>query len=466
MKLLLLVNETEGEAAGASCVGHQLCQKGYEVSYIAMSKESCTYLRRKGHHCDHIDELASGIPQPKFEKDTIFQLYNKYGVTSLRDLYLPEMAYLFHERETARLVGKFRSKVLSYLIALERYFDDAGVSCVVQNQGAEIMRRAAYFVAKARGIPTVFVGWAPLPARVALYTNELGFWEDLRSIDEPTLASVRDEARKALDFLRTKRQPMISNFSIPNDNLFKKTTRLCRKYYFVEKRSCDYVPNPWKAARLAFRKRIRKAAARVFYTQFDPSIPYAFLPLHMPIDSQITVRAPQFLEQEYVVSLIARSLPDGMTLYVKEHPAAKGYTSLGMLRSIAHSHENVRLIDPNINTHDIIASAKLIVVINSTVGWEALLYGKPVVVLGNAFYRGWGVTFDVVDLFDLRRIIVESLKSVTPMNKVEKFLHTAYAASYPGAAIGRGLERETATSLHIKIQKIVRGEAIVQGDVI
>lgn len=456
MKLLLLVRETEREAASASRIGHMLREKGYDVSYIAMGRESHAYLRKEGHHCDHIDELSSRIPQMKFDEETILQLRHRYGLTSLRDLYLPEMAYLFHERETTKLAERFRNKALAYIAAFEKYFTDNNISCVVQNQGAEIMRRTAYLVAKAHGIPCIFVGWAPFPGRVALYTNELGLWEDLQTVDESTLLSVRDEAQKALDYLRNKRPVLISDFSIPNDNIFKKAVRLCRRYYLVERRSCDYVPSPWKAARLAFRKRVRRITARALYTEYDPSVPHVFLPLHMPIDSQITVRAPQFSEQGYVVGLVARSLPDGMTLYVKEHPAAKGYTSLGILWSILRSHENVRLIDPDINAHDIIANAKLVVVINSTVGWEALLYGKPVVVLGNVFYRGWGVTFDVVDLFDLRKVIVEALESQIPMEKVERFLHMTYAASYPGAAIGRGLEQELVSSLIIKIQKVLR----------
>ena len=53
---------------------------------------------------------------------------------------------------------------------------------------------------------------------------------------------------------------------------------------------------------------------------------------------------------------------------------------------------NVRLVAPHTSSHELIRRAEAIAVISSTVGLEALLYGKPVLTLGQPFYSGYGVT--------------------------------------------------------------------------
>ncbi|GAI05349.1 unnamed protein product, partial [marine sediment metagenome] len=114
----------------------------------------------------------------------------------------------------------------------------------------------------------------------------------------------------------------------------------------------------------------------------------------MPYDAQITLRAPHFQEQHKAVTLCAQSIPEGYTLYVKEHPHAKGAIPLGWLERMVSS-PNVKLVDPDINAHKMIANSQCIITINSDVGWEALLHYKPVVVLANPFYGHLGLTFDV-----------------------------------------------------------------------
>jgi capsule polysaccharide export protein KpsC/LpsZ len=49
----------------------------------------------------------------------------------------------------------------------------------------------------------------------------------------------------------------------------------------------------------------------------------------------------------------------------------------------------------------LIPHAKAIVAINSSVGYEAILYKKPVIAMGRSFYRGQDVTIDVGSLYEL-----------------------------------------------------------------
>ena len=66
---------------------------------------------------------------------------------------------------------------------------------------------------------------------------------------------------------------------------------------------------------------------------------------------------------------------------------------------------NVKIVAPLLNAHDLIEKAKIICVINSTVGYEALMHEKPVITFGESFYSGKGVTLDVRNLYDLPGIL-------------------------------------------------------------
>ena len=48
---------------------------------------------------------------------------------------------------------------------------------------------------------------------------------------------------------------------------------------------------------------------------------------------------------------------------------------------------NVKIIDPNINGKIIVSNSKGVITVNGTTGWEAMLLKKPVLLIGDAFYR-------------------------------------------------------------------------------
>ena len=116
---------------------------------------------------------------------------------------------------------------------------------------------------------------------------------------------------------------------------------------------------------------------------------------------------------------------------VKEHPNVLGTFSLSMLRRIKKIG-NVTLVNPVINPHNLIAHSKAVVTINSTAGFEALMYFKPVIVFGQVFYRGYGVTFDVDSLYDLEWVIKRALESEIPKEKIIRFIAAVRKASYDG----------------------------------
>ena len=72
---------------------------------------------------------------------------------------------------------------------------------------------------------------------------------------------------------------------------------------------------------------------------------------------------------------------------------------------------NVILINPSEDSHKLIRNADLVIVVVGTVGWEALLYGKPVITLGNVFFNDSRLVRKVRSIRDLKRNISDLLNS-------------------------------------------------------
>jgi hypothetical protein len=215
----------------------------------------------------------------------------------------------------------------------------------------------------------------------------------------------------------------------------------------------QYTPTRW--FREYLQRLIKLPLVRRLYSQPVPGERYIFFPLHHAVDAQLTVRAPGFLRQEFLIDWIARALPDGYKLYVKEHPRFIARYALDTYRRIVRT-PNVRLISPYVHPHDAIRGADALVTINSTAGFEALLYHKPVVVAGPVSYRGHGATIDVEDINQMPAYLHRALTSPPPAWKIDRFLWSMMQASYSGRLYDYSDENVTilAASLRRKIAEL------------
>ncbi|MBB4640077.1 capsular polysaccharide export protein [Rhizorhapis suberifaciens] len=90
---------------------------------------------------------------------------------------------------------------------------------------------------------------------------------------------------------------------------------------------------------------------------------------------------------------LARQENPEATIYVKTHPEVSSGRKGGHLCHIRNDLRTVLLNKP-INPFSLLVEMDRVYVVTSTMGFEALLAGKPVTVLGLPWYAGWGVTDD------------------------------------------------------------------------
>lgn len=87
----------------------------------------------------------------------------------------------------------------------------------------------------------------------------------------------------------------------------------------------------------------------------------------------------------------------GRTIYVRRHPRAEGDPRLSHFQP-ERLPKNVRLLDPNVPITAVLDRAGRVYCVTSQVGFEAILRGHRPQVFGGAFYAGWGLSDDRVEL--------------------------------------------------------------------
>lgn len=143
--------------------------------------------------------------------------------------------------------------------------------------------------------------------------------------------------------------------------------------------------------------------------------PYYIFFLHYQPEATTLPYGLEFSQQWMAISRLRMALPNEMTLVVKEHP---GMFVRGMLRPNVRDRlfydaiaglPNTTLADIDQDSFELIDHASCVATITGTVGFQALLRGRPVIVFGTAPYRQFPSVFHVSNLDDLT-VAIDTIK--------------------------------------------------------
>jgi capsular polysaccharide export protein len=162
-------------------------------------------------------------------------------------------------------------------------------------------------------------------------------------------------------------------------------------------RLCRFVPWVRSAIRhLVYRTAERPVIERILT---EGRQRYFLVPLQVYDDSQVTCHSTYggmeaFIEES--MASFARHAPQDAWLVFKHHPMDRGHVHYGrLIASLARRHgceERIFYIhDAHLPT--LLKHTKGVVVINSTVGLQALHHGAPVIALGKAIYNKPPLTY-------------------------------------------------------------------------
>ncbi|WP_347903572.1 capsular biosynthesis protein [Pseudomonas purpurea] len=110
---------------------------------------------------------------------------------------------------------------------------------------------------------------------------------------------------------------------------------------------------------------------------------FVFIPFQDDRDTQVRLFSPWVGNMREMFALGERLAREaGVTVVFKEHPSShECYPELH-----ARTHERLLFANGN-STQELIEASQFVITLNSTVGLESLLLGKPVLTLGQAFFN-------------------------------------------------------------------------------
>jgi hypothetical protein len=407
-------------------VATELQERGHEAAHVAFSHHAAGELRRSGFSTWCLaDAMAQvGALSAADVAREAERIVSRYDTPTLRDIYRTDWPCegLTEEACVERTVRHF--------LALERVFDEFQPDVLIPELGSETMRTAAHLIARERGIGTLYLFYTPFPRPLRIY------WDSLHAPIVP-----REAVREITPDERAEVEDYIAEFTAR-----RKPIRRHRKARITPAKLGDFARHiavratsdrdneylrPERFVANMARERSRAIAARPLYSPLDPVRRFVYFPLHVVDDYKVKRVIPHCYDQASLIERVAEALPHGYDVVLKEHPMSVGRNRLSMLRRLSRV-ENVRIVSPHENSHELILRSEAIVVISSTVGLEALFHGRPVMTLGQPYYSGYGVTLDVDSFREIREAVPALLAFQPDRERILQVLHAAMRNTHPG----------------------------------
>ena len=210
-----------------------------------------------------------------------------------------------------------------------------------------------------------------------------------------------------------------------------------------------------------FKTMVRKQALlrnRLFNHPI-PGDKFVLFLLHKQPEATTFIKSPFFMDQRYLIEVVAKSLPVGYSVYVKPHHNDFGSKPIAYFKEIA-SRPNVRFIKTYCNSQELARKCAAVVTISGTVGWEGIILGKPVITFGNVFYNAYDQVMQVSDITQLPDLLRKAIFHYTfDRELMLKYVFSHIKGTYKGIPLSpvytkdRSLDPENISNLVDGIQK-------------
>jgi len=171
------------------------------------------------------------------------------------------------------------------------------------------------------------------------------------------------------------------------------------------------------------RRNARNFVNKNFKRNLDDELPFVYYPLHSEPERVLLIAAPFYTNQIEIITNIAKSIPVGYKLFVKDHPlmAVKGGRDSTFYKEIMKL-PNVQLIHPSVNKEEIMKKTSLVITISGTGGLEAVFYGKPTIIFCNTLFSSLPSVYKLKNFEELPFAIRTSLNRKVNPNDLQHFI--------------------------------------------
>ena len=216
------------------------------------------------------------------------------------------------------------------------------------------------------------------------------------------------------------------NGLLPNTTTFdlsgvNDANSLPREASFYKAQAAIERSTPIAQRNLVTRKFHRSKKSRAKSHIFHKSLPekFIFVPFQVKFDSQVLLNSPRIKTMyelyRWIEYAMQQSNDRDLKFVIKEHPSdPHKYSEL--------YDKNPQIIFSNRDTKELIEQSEAVITINSSVGIEALLLHKSVIVLGEACFGIQGLTHPLSSMEQLPIVINQLSGSQPDTILIEQFL--------------------------------------------
>jgi hypothetical protein len=406
-------------------------ERGLRSAFLCFHEGSLDVVRSAGYPGR---SGFAGDPVGPEQPDRLMEEAEAYGIQRPGSALSHEMAS-YELTDPRALLAKLVRYLRSSEQSLRAFMGSGARPVVVQELGGFLSVQSVFYAARRLGLDNLFFEPSFFRGRLFITANTLSaprVHPHGRVAGAGVQAYLEETKEKARIVIPTKdrahyRSPARKLLSARNlRRLFEKTVD---KYVLGKREEFEHIGGH-------VRRHVAMARnAALLRTRYVglPEEPFIYYPLHVSGDVALTLRSPEYLDQIALIEYLARTAPPTHLVAIKEHPALRGGIDRRRTVAMLRRFENVRLLDPGLNNYAVLRRADAVVTVNSKSGAEAMLLGRPVVVLGDAFYRDSGLVESVTALSELPGALDRALSAApTDPARVASYFQAVWDETYPG----------------------------------
>jgi capsule polysaccharide modification protein KpsS len=416
-------------------VGLRLRELGHEPAFLSFDDRSTEMIKSSGLKVFNAIQTNGA---PRGDDPVIDSLFASFGIDQI-NFWTAHERFAFGRRDSVEM----RSKLALSIIAANRAcaeWSSGGPTVMVQELGGFLSVIGSFHAARTNGMHNWFIEPSFFRGRMFFVKNsfaakKISFSDDPCEIplglDEYLEETVRSGSIVVPQ--KDRHQYTTARKKIVNwRNLQRLIQKLTDKHVLGKQQEFGYIGNH---IRTHVQMLLNSRRLKYHYTPLDRLGRFIYYPLHVPGDMALTLRSPHLLDQLALIDYICRSVPSTHRVVIKEHPAMVGAVNAKRLIELLNRFDNLALLPPSTNNYQVLGRSDVVVSVNSKSGAEAGLLGKPVLVLGDAFYNESPFATQVNRIQDLPIKILQSLspeRRQVPFSSVRRYFADVWNVTFPG----------------------------------
>jgi hypothetical protein len=477
MSILFLYNSAPNYHYFFSALAKKFVEDDFQV-VLAVDSDYSRNLNRIHEVTNDIYIFSTFFENHKISGEVLAR-YKEYNLNYalLSDFERAEVYGIWNHRQYENeYFDRLKSALLSYF---EHIFDAHGVECVIYENVSNTFAYFAYIVANAKGKKYLGLAASRLPGRFEITTGPFDFeliqrnFDKIQNqqliVDDKTKGDVKEYIKRIEEI-----EPDYMAFNnLSEVGVIKRYARLSKIHRFLSlfqygvKRS-HYnfqIGNPLRTHLKLFirnlARRIRCYRISRLYDGLDLENNYLLYPLHFHPESSTSILSGNNLDEYEVVRSIAFNLPVGVNLLIKDHKSAWGYPSIDFYKKIKRL-PNVKLLPPEAPTKKLIKGSIGVITLTSTVGYEALIMGKPIILIGRVFYEFHRGVFKLQSKDKMFSVIKKCMSYVDDPNSDynETFVQAYWISACEGSlnlTKGEPPDEDVLTNVYFQLKKFLGG---------